>query len=355
MSMEVETDHERADEAEEAAVAGEENIDWEKDEIISFLTYNQEICFKNQQRWEADLTIHEKYEIALKLLKENKLQFLMKFGKYLKQNQLGYFEQFTKNFEPDSIEIKVVLDDLYESSSEKNSCKKVKNRRFEALKEMVEKKSYFSEIEMMKRNPLLYEQLVGQYMTADEVKERDKYVEGEQTLVTILMEGIERQDVELSRKKQEEIEDSQMEEEEEEDTPDESDSRPPTPIPSTSRWGEFEEDKVYRPKPKSKPNYVSATEKILLQKEFVSSMYQSFLDGKDKEFDYETVDNNSLYDNIKEMDNDAEEKYFATDDVEDNEHVEDNVESSEDELDIYMNALNQHPTVCQLSNDMKKL
>lgn len=49
---------------------------------------------------------------------------------------------------------------------------KVRNRRFEALKKLVSEGSYFSEYEMKKRNPLLYEQLIGKFLTEEEEKER---------------------------------------------------------------------------------------------------------------------------------------------------------------------------------------
>lgn len=37
---------------------------------------------------------------------------------------------------------------------------------------MVEEGSYFTEMEMRNRNPLLYEELVGKYLTPEERKER---------------------------------------------------------------------------------------------------------------------------------------------------------------------------------------
>lgn len=37
---------------------------------------------------------------------------------------------------------------------------------------MVEEGSYFTESEMRNRNPLLYEELVGKYLTPDERRER---------------------------------------------------------------------------------------------------------------------------------------------------------------------------------------
>ncbi|CAH1160269.1 unnamed protein product [Phaedon cochleariae] len=338
----------------------ESDSDTKRDDIINFLTYNNDICFKPQQRWDPDLTKKEKFEIALKLFKDNKLNFLVKFGKYLKEDQLDYFYRFTQICQPDFQEIKVVLTELQKEFKSGHQSTQVKNRRYEALKHMVEENSYFSEIEMMKRNPLLYEQLVGQYLTTEEVKERDKYKSGEEaTLVKILMEGIERDNAEKARKEQEEKEDGQMEEEEDNDsdgnTNSSSDEEEATNIPTTSRWGEFEQDKAYRPKPKRKNPFMTPQERIMLKEEFITTMYQNFLDGKDEDFDYDTVDTNTSYDNIDEMDQDAEEKYFDADDVEENGGELGGTESSEDELDIYMNALRQNPVVTELSHDLKKL
>lgn len=59
------------------------------------------------------------------------------------------------------------------------------------------------------------------------------------------------------------------------------------------------------------------------------------------------------YDNILEMDHDAEDKYFDSEDPEEiRDETSNTRESSEDELDIYMNALNQHPAVCELARNI---
>ncbi|KAJ8922554.1 hypothetical protein NQ315_007584 [Exocentrus adspersus] len=326
----------------------------EIDGLITFLTQNESICFKSQQKWDPDLTTKEKSDIALDIFEKSKLSFLLRFGKYLKREHLAYFEQFTDHCEPDYEEIDLVLKDLYRSVSGSAHQVDVKNRRYAALLQMVSEDSYFSEIEMMKRNPLLYEQLVGQYLTNDEKKERDKYKMDEQaTFVKILMEGIERDDAEIVRKHEEEKEDDQMEEEDTSDD-DGGDTRSSSPAPSTSRWGEFEEDKRHRPKKKNKPPEITAQERLLLKEEFITTMYQSFLEGKDEDFNYETVDNDTSYDNFNEMDHDEEDKYFSTEDP-DGVDANGKEESSEDELDIYMNALNQHPAVTQLSKELKNL
>ncbi|CAH1956343.1 unnamed protein product [Acanthoscelides obtectus] len=334
--------------------------DMQRDSILNFLTLNEEICFKNQQKWEPDLTTKEKYDIALNVFRNSKLNFLLRFGKYLNQEHLTYFRRFTEHGEPDCAEIELVLGDLSKICSSNSNNKLVKNRRYEAMKQMIQDDLYFSEIEMMKRNPLLYEQLVGQYLTDDEIRERDKYKMDDQvTFVKILMEGIERDNAEAYRKLQAESEDNQMEEEDSDDDEDEEDrerKNTPSPIPSCSKWGEFDVKDEYHvprsgPKRPQHCTAITAQERLLLREEFVSSMYQSFLDGKD-DFDYRRIDNDSSLDNADELDHDAEDKYFESEEAEECDMQRED-ESSEDEFDMFMNHINQHPAVSELTRNMK--
>ncbi|XP_057651288.1 coiled-coil domain-containing protein 97 [Diorhabda carinulata] len=306
-------------------------IESERDSILTYLAHNSHICFKSQQKWEKDLTVEEKIEIGLELFKNNKLQFLTKFGKYLKYSQLQYFRKVTE-YDPNFQDIDIVLNNLLGASQENSHNVIIKNRRYQAMVKMIQETSYFSEIEMMKRNPLLYNQLIGQYLTSDEVKERDRY-DKDSSFVKILMEGIERDNAEKVRQQEEEDEKYEMEHEDVSD--DESDD---IPQPSTSHWGEI----VFNRKPQKSINidhksiFIKPEERKLLKDEFVTTMYESFLSGKDTDFDYETVDNNTSYDDMDEIDNDEEEKYFDSEEIDENCRA---AESSEDELDAYMNTL----------------
>lgn len=48
----------------------------------------------------------------------------------------------------------------------------VKNRRYGAMQRLRKSGDYFSEKEMERRNPLLYDHLIGKHMTAEERKEK---------------------------------------------------------------------------------------------------------------------------------------------------------------------------------------
>lgn len=112
--------------------------------------------------------------------------------------------------------------------------------RYMALQKLIEEDSYFSEVEMMKRNPLLYDQLIGQYLSEKEKKERDFTINENTTLVKILFESIDRKELESCRKQQQE-EEGQVTDSDEESSNDEG----PKGVkkieqPSTSLWGEYE-------------------------------------------------------------------------------------------------------------------
>ncbi|XP_075723545.1 coiled-coil domain-containing protein 97-like [Rhipicephalus microplus] len=62
--------------------------------------------------------------------------------------------------------------------------------------------------------------------------------------------------------------------------------------------------------------HVSATEKRLLRNAFMNTMYESFLSGKDKDYDYESVDNNADFDSLQTRQHDEEEKYFDAEEPE---------------------------------------
>lgn len=331
--------------------------------IFQALALNDKVIFKSQQRGEEDLNADEKRQIAQDIFNNSKMNFINRFGKHFTLEELEYLQQYETE-SGEGYEIKLLLRPLIEHA--RNLRLERKNRRYEALKQLIDENSYFSEVEMMKRNPLLYEQLVGQYLSLDERKERDGFHTEATSFVSILMEGIERDNADVKKKTQQENEDNAMEEEDD-DSDDDNPAAETTSTafedakPSTSKWGEFHDSKIDEPirryaSYQTPQKFITKDERELLKNEFVTLMHRSFLDGKDEEFDYDSVDNNETYDNIDIIDHDKEDKYF---DDEEPEYVDMNeqrpAESSEDELDIYMNALNQHPAVCQLSQDLKRL
>ncbi|XP_046387635.1 coiled-coil domain-containing protein 97 [Ischnura elegans] len=269
--------------------------------------------FKSQQIGDPELTFHQKRSIADELLKRNPGQFLSRFGTNIKVSHLEYFSPMKGDYEVD-----FYLKKLHRFHSKKLSEVDVKNRRFEAMQKLISEGSYFSEEEMKNRNPLLYEQLIGQHLTSEERNERAKDY-SKMTYVGYLMDRMDRDSRNELQQKQQDEEDGAIEEL---DTDDES---------------SMDEDDG------DVDRELSEKEKNVLRQEFLNSMYDSFLEGKDRDFDYSSVDFNTDYDNHKDMEQDDEEKYFDAESPEslkgENDQPDETIPEEDDELDAYMSTL----------------
>ena len=150
---------------------------------------NSDAVVKSQQRGEPDLTVDEKVTILLGILDRSPGSFLMRFGKYLVEDDLRNFDHLEGDYEIDFRlkEVKKILD-----TKKKNTG--VRNRRFECLQRLMKDSDYFSEEQMRKRSPLLYEEYIGQYLSEEEKFERDKAEMGnDPTLSELLMSRQEKQ------------------------------------------------------------------------------------------------------------------------------------------------------------------
>jgi len=257
---------------------------------------NSKAIFKSEQKGEPELTFEEKRAIAGKLLEKSHCLFLSKFGHYIKVEHLEYF---SKSQDYETVYHVNRLQRYFNNSTRHID---IKNRRYEALRTLIEKGEYFSECEMMKRNPLLYEHLVGQYLTEEEKKARDSIDTKSANYVDILMETIERNKLQNRLKSQQKEEDEVREENDSDDDDDDDDddhddsknsvaSKTHFEKQNHHQWGEDlnevkNKDKDRDKLQSSKIHKISNQEIKLLRHEFVTNMYQSFLDGKDRDFDY---------------------------------------------------------------------
>lgn len=361
--------------------------------MIDHIVHENKAYFRSQQINDPDITEEERKAIVEKILTEGDKRFLARFGKFITQEHLVYFEAAPADDETDRYEIDYFLNDIRKSLA--NRQRDVKNRRYAAMQRLIDENEYFSEVEMMKREPLLYEHLIGQYMTANERNMRDAMDSDGPEFSNVLLHGIDVKNTEELRRQQQREEDAVEDSSGDEDDGDqenESDSPekdvhkdgiindeyyPQIPPTFRQHWGDFEDDESspaascstvtppsrriavntsaeMKSPPKIKPksnemrqNYVSADEKELLREEFFGIMCSNFLQGKDETFDYATVDDNPEYDNIEIQNQDAEDKYFESDDEDtggnDVERGEGPMsEEEEDELDVYMKNINQN-------------
>lgn len=331
-----------------------------KTEMINHLVLENKAYFRSQQINDPDITENERRSIAEKLLQQSHKSFLFRFGAHIKEEHLSYFED-QRYSSDDEYEMKYLLNDI--RTKLKNRVRDVRNRRYVALQKMLDSTTYFSEKEMMSREPLLYEQLIGRYMTDSERRLRDG-VNEDVEYSGVLLERISNNHVSELKEKQENDEQclAEFDSDDSDSVSQDTDLSmthkngiineklfPQTPASFRQHWGEFDTKDCRTTEPAAvivkrivpKQNYITAEEKDLLKEEFIGIMHSKFLSGEDADFNYADVDDNLDYDNIELQSQDQEDKYFDADDdstscIQANEPASD---SSEDELDVYMKQI----------------
>lgn len=224
----------------------------------------------------------------------------------------------------------------------------VKNRRYACMRKMIKEENiYFSEDEMIERDPELYEDIVGQYLSTVEKQARKKFDVKKCSLVEILYESIDRQDEKL------------RENEATNSINDESEGQQLMNEDSNSQeahenlWGNFDGERKTAKKRKS--HFITKGEQDMLKKEWTDIMYNNFLSGKDIDyFDYTEVDSNDMCDETCENDQDCQDKYFDEEDEASIKSAENcnESESDEDDLDVYMKHIESH--INQQNHDVFK-
>uniref|UniRef100_A0A3P9M2Q6 Coiled-coil domain containing 97 n=1 Tax=Oryzias latipes TaxID=8090 RepID=A0A3P9M2Q6_ORYLA len=253
---------------------------------------------RSQQIGEAELSLGERRQELLQQFRSRPLVFLERYHAYLKPEHLPVFSHVSSD--PRAQHYSNVVRTRAACCTSRT---RVRNHRYAALRALQKEGKYFSEEEMRRREPLLYEQYIGQYLTDDEVIERSQEAmsdgadegqgapgSGTGGLANLLLNSYQERLIQSRLQEEQEREDGAQEEEEDEEDDD----------TQQKEWEPTDE------------------EKALLREEFVSQMHQRFLDGKDKDFNYSEVDENPEYDNLDIVNRDAEEKYFDEDDDEDN-------------------------------------
>ncbi|XP_073989213.1 coiled-coil domain-containing protein 97 isoform X2 [Rhodnius prolixus] len=247
-----------------------------KNEILNHISMNNEAHFKNQQIGEPDLTKEEKWQIAETLLDKSFSLFLAKFGQYLLEQHFVFFSN------SDDYDVNFYVAELKKKFKKPISQSQIRNRRLEALRRLVEEGDYFSDFEMKRRNPLMYEELVGQYLTDEERIQQECNSYGDRrTFAGFFFDLIERNLVDSRLKSEIEKESNGLKEAGSDDSLSSQSSK-------NFQWGEGVSQNTQRRRvlKNSRPEEVSANEKLILLNEFRSHVFSNFLVGKDAEFDY---------------------------------------------------------------------
>uniref|UniRef100_A0A8C6W1V0 Coiled-coil domain containing 97 n=1 Tax=Nannospalax galili TaxID=1026970 RepID=A0A8C6W1V0_NANGA len=256
----------------------------------------------SQQQGEPDLTEHEKVAILGQLYHEKPLVFLERFRTGLREEHLVCFGHLRGDHRADFYCAEVARQG---TARPRTLRTRLRNRRYAALRELIQGGEYFSDEQMRFRAPLLYEQYIGQYLTQEELSARTPAPQPPRPgspstpacpLSDLLLQSYQERELQQRLLQQQEEEEACLEEEEEEEDGNEQDQKSDS---NSETW------------------VPDSEERLILREEFTSRMHQRFLDGKDGDFDYSTVDDNPDFDNLDIVARDEEERYFDEEEPED--------------------------------------
>ncbi|XP_070805949.1 coiled-coil domain-containing protein 97 [Pituophis catenifer annectens] len=246
---------------------------------------NSRLAVQSQQKDEPDFTPAQKLDILRNLYHTKPLIFLERFRTVLREEHLPCFRHLSGNYEAD-----FYCAEVRKANLGKTLHTRVRNKRYAALQQLIRGGEYFSDEQMRGRDPLLYEQYIGQYLSDEELQELGHCkLEASCSLSGILLDSYQEKVIQQRLLIQQEQEEACQEEEEEDSDQDSNDQ---DFNPDADEWVPDVEEKAF------------------LREEFTSRMYQHFLEGKDLDFDYSEVDENPEFDNLDIVSRDEEERYF---------------------------------------------
>ncbi|GMS80761.1 hypothetical protein PENTCL1PPCAC_2936, partial [Pristionchus entomophagus] len=117
------------------------------------------VFYRHEQKGDDDLTVVEKREILSRCFAESKALFLQRYLRWIEKSDAALFS------DTDSPLVDYFLGKL--DRREPSEAQK-KNRRYNALEKLKNEGVFFSDEKMRERQPLLYDRMVGRYLSDDE-------------------------------------------------------------------------------------------------------------------------------------------------------------------------------------------
>ncbi|KAH9331009.1 hypothetical protein KI387_003117 [Taxus chinensis] len=273
------------------------------------------------------------------LLSRDAAIFLERYGSKLKVEELQEFEVLKDDYEI-SWHLKHIKSFLVPTKEESRlHAVATKNRRLAYMNRLIDDGQYFSEDAMRSRAPFLHHEYVGKYQDptirgfsrpGERWSETLMRQSEEAMIVAKIKEEQERLGIKEEEQEEEQVveEEDGEEEEEQEVEKEEEDSKSDENMMDTNTnandGGVAGTDQEKRPASEQLPSDTKRLKQILSDEElwekmnhFTRLMQEKFLSGEDTEHvDYANIDNNVTLDDhwLREITQDAEEKYFEEDD-----------------------------------------
>jgi hypothetical protein len=205
--------------------------------VMTFMRdHLDEIKFKTLRLDEVELATEEKLAKMEQVLQTDPGLFLSKWGSNLGQDALKQFKSIQDNYEVDYLLDSLLYQEAMDESEPMEECSifenrrprkpksvlntLIKNRRYAYLKQYLRHSDYFSEESMQLREPILYDQFIGQHIP---MREREQPFSNTTSLVDRILSNINNKYVADHLERQKIIDEEQFEEEEEEEDSDDED------------------------------------------------------------------------------------------------------------------------------------
>eukprot|EP00040_Diaphanoeca_grandis_P005241 m.31955 g.31955 ORF g.31955 m.31955 type:complete len:291 (+) comp16561_c0_seq1:279-1151(+) len=273
--------------------------------VIEAVLSSPNVVIISQQRGDPEPSQQDMKTTLSTTLAAKPAAFLRRWGNHVPAHLFSYFSSIEQTYE-----LKFEIEKL--KHIEKLPVI-IRNRRLQHMKRLLAEGEYFSLDSMATRCPNLYHDYVGKYLTEQEIAAKTE-ANMNRSWSAQLMEVIMNQDERL-RRHAEGFEWDEVDEEEEEKIKLQLQAKPDLDRFVPEEDSESEDDmNSTTTVPTLHPQSAIEDVKARSRGEFERMMKERFLDGLDANFfDYSTTDNDETLDDLKTVEQDAEDNYFDSD------------------------------------------
>uniref|UniRef100_A0A8R1TW21 DUF2052 domain-containing protein n=1 Tax=Onchocerca volvulus TaxID=6282 RepID=A0A8R1TW21_ONCVO len=135
------------------------------DRMIDRIISHEDIFYRSEQRDMPDLTIQEKRKLLENLYVENPHLFMRRYHKYLAVEDCGCFDQNDYEIQ---FHVKAIIERCKDRDTKRRKNVKLRNQRYAELLRLKKETDYFSDKKMREREPLLFEKMIGRFLSEEE-------------------------------------------------------------------------------------------------------------------------------------------------------------------------------------------
>lgn len=272
--------------------------------MLNNIASTPDIFIQSQQINDPEFTFDQKINILSKLYSEKPAIFLSRYESLI--TPLEAVSLFSEKYKLDD-DVRFYVDRIMNNTSHDKNIFLTRNRRFLALKRMLKTDNYFSNAEMRKRHPLMYDRMIGRFQNREEYtqslhsNEKDGSLQPK-NLSSMLLDMYDSKIIGERKKAEFILEKMTSASMNDEDDPDDD---------NDEELDESEEEESTEPK------LSTAHNKEVSKKFFLDEMIENFMEGEDEEF-YDYKANQVNIDVEKELirlqEQDEQDHYFEDED-----------------------------------------